>query len=173
MVNRQPTLEGELVELRPTTEDDREPLFALASDPLLWELHPAHDRWQRAVFDRFFDEGVTKGGALTVVERATGRVVGSSRYGAHVSGQDEIEVGWTYLAREHWGGPYNAEMKRLMLDHILRDVGTVTFRVGEDNLRSRRALEKIGAVLRHGTEVRTMAGEPVVHVIYAIGPTRT
>ena len=166
--DRQPTLTGDRVLLRPTTEADRAALYAVASDPLIWQLHPAHDRWQRDVFDAFFDAGLASGGALTIIDRATGAVIGSSRYDGWLPEADEIEIGWTYLARSHWGGVYNAEIKRLMLDHIHRFVSTATFMIGEDSLRSRRAIEKIGGVLRAGHEVRMMAGEPKRHVIYEI-----
>jgi RimJ/RimL family protein N-acetyltransferase len=166
--DRQPTLEGEVVTLRPMTAGDREALFAVASDPLIWEVHPAHDRWKRDVFDAFFDACLASGGALAIEDRATGEVIGSSRYDGWEPEADEIEIGWTYIARAYWGGAYNREIKRLMLDHIHRFVGTATFMVGEDNIRSRKAMEKIGGVLRPGTVERTMAGEMKPHVIYEI-----
>ena len=166
--DRQPVLEGTLVRLRPMRADDREALFAVASDPLIWEVHPAHDRWKRDVFDAFFDAGLASGGALVIEDKATGAVIGSSRYDGHDPEADEIEIGWTYIARAYWGGVYNREIKRLMLDHIHRFVATATFMVGEDNIRSRKAMVKIGGVLRPGTEDRIMAGEVKRHVTYEI-----
>ena len=166
--DRQPTLEGERVLLRPSTPDDWDALYAVASDPLVWAVHPAHDRWQRDVFRAYFDGGIASGGALTIVDRATGAVIGSSRYDNWRPDADEIEIGWTYLSRACWGGAYNAEIKRLMLDHIHARVGTVVFTVGEGNVRSRRAMAKIGGVLRPGAEHRLMAGEMKPHVIYEI-----
>ncbi|MES2337966.1 MAG: GNAT family N-acetyltransferase [Pseudomonadota bacterium] len=166
--DRQPLLEGERVRLRPSTPDDWDALFAIASDRLLWAVHPAHDRWQEDVFRAYFDAGIASGGALTIIDTATGAVIGSSRYDNWSPDSDEIEIGWTYLARSHWGGGYNAEIKRLMLDHIHRDVGTVVFTVGETNVRSRGAMEKIGGVLRPGVVLRLMAGEMKPHVIYEI-----
>ena len=166
--DRQPMLEGDLVRLRPTTEADWPALYAVAADPLLWEVHPAHDRWQEPVFRAYFDAGLASGGALTIVDRTTGAVIGSSRYDNWKAETDEIEIGWTFLARSHWGGVYNREIKRLMLDHIHAQVGTVVFTIGETNLRSRRAMEKIGGVLRPGVELRLMAGEMKPHVTYEI-----
>lgn len=166
--DRQPALEGELVRLRPTTPDDWDALFAIASDRLLWEVHPAHDRWQEPVFRAYFDAGLASGGALTIIDRATDRIIGSSRYDNWKPQADEVEIGWTYLSRAYWGGRYNREIKALMLDHIHRFVGTAVFTVGEGNVRSRRAMEKIGGVLRAGTELRLMAGEMKPHVIYEI-----
>jgi RimJ/RimL family protein N-acetyltransferase len=168
MPDRQPMLEGDLVRLRPSTPQDWDALFAIASDPLLWEVHPAHDRWQEPVFRAYFDSGIACGGALTIIDRASGAVIGSSRFDNWKAEDDEIEIGWTYLARSHWGGAYNREIKRLMLGHIHRYVGTVIFTVGETNVRSRRAMEKIGGVLRPGVESRLMAGEMKPHVVYEI-----
>lgn len=154
--------------LRPTSEQDRELLFAVASDRLLWELHPAHDRWQRPVFEAFFDDGLRSCGALTVIDSVSGMVAGATRFGLNNEDRGEIEIGWTYLARKYWGGPGNSEMKRLMIDHVRGEVSAVTFVVGVANFRSRRALEKLGACLRPGTQTRTMAGRQVEHVTYAI-----
>ncbi|MGT2514383.1 hypothetical protein ACVOMT_09230 [Sphingomonas panni] len=61
-MDRQPTLIGELVTLRPTNADDYDALYAVASDPAIWDQHPAHDRWQAAVFRGFFDAGLATGG---------------------------------------------------------------------------------------------------------------
>ncbi|TGX53343.1 N-acetyltransferase [Sphingomonas gei] len=166
--DRQPTLTGERVTLRPSTPDDWEALFAVASDPLIWEVHPAHDRWQEPVFRAYFDAGIASGGALTILDHASGDVIGSSRFDNWKPEADEIEIGWTYLERAYWGGSYNREIKRLMLDHIHAHVGTVVFTVGEGNIRSRKAMEKIGGVLRPGIEMRLMAGEMKPHVIYEI-----
>ena len=167
--DRQPTLTGERVMLRPSKQDDWGALFAVASDPLIWKVHPAHDRWQESVFRAYFDAGIASGGALTILDRATGKAIGSSRFDNWKPEADEIEIGWTYLARDYWGGSYNREIKRLMLDYIHAQVGTVVFTVGEGNIRSRKAMEKIGGVLRAGPpELRLMAGEMKPHVIYEI-----
>ena len=141
----QPVLTGRLVELRPLREDDFPVLFAVASDPLIWQQHPDPDRCTEPVFRQFFRSAMESGGALLVLDRSDGRVIGSSRYAEHDEAASEIEIGWTFLARSHWGGIYNGEMKRLMLAHAFRFVRRVVFRVGVNNRRSQRALEKIGA----------------------------
>ncbi len=166
--DRQPTLTGDLITLRPMRADDWPAMFAVASDPLIWQVHPAHDRWREDVFRGFFDVGLASGGALAILDRADGAVIGSSRYDNWKPEADEIEIGWTFLARRYWGGVYNGELKRLMLDHIHHSVGTATFSIGEDNIRSRRAMEKIGGVLRPGIEYRAMAGGERPHVVYEI-----
>lgn len=87
-------------------------------------------------------------GALAVIDRASGAIIGSSRMQAHDPADGgSVEIGWTFLSRDYWGGPFNREMKRLMLAHALQFVERVDFRVGEDNLRSRRAMAKIGGRL--------------------------
>jgi RimJ/RimL family protein N-acetyltransferase len=143
--DRQPTLVGDTLELRPLRAADFDALYAVAADPLLWEQHPAHDRHERDVFSAFFDEQLASGGGLLVLDRPTGEAVGTSRYHGHDAATDEVEIGWTFLARSRWGGETNAELKRLMLAHAFRFVSTVVFVVHPDNLRSRRAVEKLGA----------------------------
>ena len=141
----QPRLVGERIELRPLTPGDFEALYAAASDPLIWELHPERTRHERAVFQHYFDGAIASGGGLAILDRSTGRIIGSSRY-ANL-GPGEVEIGWTFLERAYWGGAINRELKRLMIAHALRFVPRVVFVVGEHNHRSRRALEKIGARL--------------------------
>jgi RimJ/RimL family protein N-acetyltransferase len=142
----QPTLKGELIELRPLRPDDFHDLFAVASDPLIWEQHPEKDRYKEAVFQTFFRGALESGGALVAIDRKDGRVIGSSRFYGYHSEKGEIEIGWTFLARSHWGGVFNREMKKLMLGHAFRFVKNVIFVVGSRNLRSQRAVEKIGGV---------------------------
>ncbi|MCC6245365.1 MAG: GNAT family N-acetyltransferase [Gemmatimonadaceae bacterium] len=141
----QPTLQGALVTLRPLTASDWSALFAVASDPLIWEQHPASNRYEEPVFRAFFDEAMASGGALLVQDAATGATIGSSRYNAHDASTRIVEVGYTFLARAYWGGKYNGEMKRLMLSHAFQHVDVVEFLIGPANIRSRTAVERIGA----------------------------
>ena len=142
----QPMLTGTLIKVRPLAVDDHDTLFAVASDPLIWEQHPVKTRSTPDGFRAFFDESLASGGALVVHDRATGAVIGSSRYHGHDEALGEVEIGWTYLARSHWGGRFNGELKRLMLEHAFRFVDSVVFLVGPTNFRSQRAVEKLGAV---------------------------
>jgi RimJ/RimL family protein N-acetyltransferase len=142
----QPTLDGALLALRPLDEQDFDALYAVASDPLVWEQHPARDRYKREVFSALFRESMASGGALIAIDRKDGRVIGSSRFHGYDEARSEVEIGWSFLARSHWGGIYNGEMKRLMLEHAFRFVDTVIFLIHPQNLRSRRAIEKLGGV---------------------------
>lgn len=169
-MNRQPILEGERLLLRPLHEGDRDALFAVAADREIWARHPAHDRWQRPVFDAFFDDGMAGGGAFAIIDKATGAVIGSSRYGAaNAACPDEIEIGSSFLARSYWGGGYNAEFKRLLIAHALEHYRCATFQVGADNVISRRAMANIGGVLRPGPgPVVERGGAMVEHVVFEI-----
>jgi len=146
----QPTLTGELAVLRPTVAEDWERMFAVAADPLIWEQHPFHNRWQEPVFRAYFEDALASGGGLTILDKASGAIIGASRYAFPDAVRDEVEIGWTFIARTYWGGVWNREIKRLMLDHIHRYVTGAVFVVGEKNMRSRRAMEKIGGVLQEG-----------------------
>jgi len=145
-INLQPTLQGSLVKLRPLRESDFDELYSVACDPLIWEQHPANDRFQRSVFERFFDDAIKSKGAFVAIDLKNNRVIGSSRYNAFNAEQNSIEIGWSFLARSYWGGVYNAEMKQLMLQHIFQFVNAVNFIIGPDNIRSQKAVKKIGGV---------------------------
>ncbi len=169
-MDRQPVLEGERLLLRPLTEADWPALWAVASDRELWAVHPSHNRWQEPVFRAFFDDALAKGGALAIVDKSTGQVIGSSRFqfSDRRAEQGALEIGWSFLARAYWGKGYNAELKRLMLEHAFRFVDRVVFRVGADNVISRKAMAKIGGRLTGETFVEERAGRPVEHVVYEI-----
>lgn len=164
----QPILEDATLHLRPLASGDWAALHAVACDPLIWASHPAHDRWQEPVFRRFFDEALASGGALVAIDRATGAIIGSSRYDLTHCELGEVEIGWTFLARSHWGGATNAAMKRLMVNHALASYGAVIFRIGESNIRSRRAMEKIGGQLTERRQIMAMGEREVVHLVYVI-----
>jgi N-acetyltransferase len=164
----QPFLQGDLLELRPLREEDFPALYAVASDPLIWELHPSRDRYKEEVFKEFFREAMESGGAFLALDVKDGKVVGSSRFHGFDEAKSEIEIGWSFLARSHWGGAYNRDMKRLMLRHAFRFVSAVFFVVGPQNFRSQRAVEKLGAV-RAGSRPN---GNGIDHFVYRITPSQ-
>lgn len=142
----QPMLKGVLVELRPLRSDDEDDLFAIASDPLIWEQHPVKDRYKPQVFRAFFRESLASQSALTALDCIDGRVIGSSRFHGYREQVSEVEIGWTFLARSHWGGKYNREVKQLMLRHAFRFVNRVIFLISPQNVRSQKAIERIGGI---------------------------
>jgi hypothetical protein len=150
----QPRLASDLVALRPLTAADFEALFAVASDPEIWALHPAHNRWQELVFRRFFDDALASGGALVAVDPATGAVIGSSRYDTGRADPGEVEIGWTFLARRYWGGAVNGAMKSLMIAHALA-AGAGEDRRGPDRPG---AAGRDGGGDRHARDLRDGAG---------------
>lgn len=163
----QPILDGPRLRLRPLRPADFDALYAVAADPLIWEQHPCSNRHERAVFEEFFNQGLRSRGALAVVDKATKRIIGSSRY-YDLVGRKSVAIGFIFLARKFWGGGYNRELKFLMLDHAFGSVERVLFHVGENNLRSRRAMEKIGAQLI-GTIARTKPdGTPDPTVVFEL-----
>ena len=164
--DRQPVLVGELLELRPLRAGDFEALFRVAADPLIWEQHPEPNRYQEETFRAFFQDALESGGALVARDRITGQIIGSSRYHGYDPERSVVEIGWTFLARSHWGGRYNGEMKRLMLEHAFRSVKRVIFVIGPDNRRSQRAVEKIGG-MRAGT---TTDAQGRARVVYELTP---
>jgi RimJ/RimL family protein N-acetyltransferase len=167
----QPSLENPSIRLRPLRAEDFEPLYAVASDPLLWEQHPSRTRYQRDVFQNYFKGAMESGGALLIFDNQTGQVLGSSRFYDCDDANRSAAIGYTFIARSHWGRQYNRALKTLMLDHAFRFVDTVIFHVGADNKRSRMAMEKLGATLI-GEAAMSYYGEPSnVNVIFKIDKT--
>jgi RimJ/RimL family protein N-acetyltransferase len=142
----QPNLKGKLIELRPLTPEEWADLFAVASDPLIWEQHPESDRYKEDVFRLFFKEALESGGAFVIIDKKRQQIIGSTRFHGYDPEKSEIEIGWTFLARNYWGGRYNRELKQLMLAHAFKFVENVVFYVGQTNVRSQKATEKVGGI---------------------------
>jgi RimJ/RimL family protein N-acetyltransferase len=140
-------LEDELVTLRPIAESDFDALFALAADPLIWEIHPVKDRYKKEVFKEYFDSALASKGAFVVVDRNTGELMGCTRYYALQPELSRVAIGYSFIARRFWGGPYNKAMKTLMLNHAFQYVDSVVLHVGKANIRSQKAVLKLGAKL--------------------------
>jgi len=165
--NLQPVLEDELIVLTPLKVTDFERLFSVAGDPLIWEMHPTKDRYKREVFQKYFDGAVESGGAFLVFDKSTGELIGSTRFYQLDEVQSRVGIGFTFLARKYWGGKYNFAMKKLMLDHAFTYVRSVIFHVGSENLRSQRAVMKIGGK-QIGEVLFDMPGGKVPHIEYEI-----
>lgn len=157
----QPTLTGELLTVRPLKSNEFDLLFSVASDPLIWELHPQRERYKKEVFEKFFELAIKSGGAFVIEEN--GKAVGSSRYYDYRPELSQIAIGYTFLARAYWGGLYNRDLKRIMLQHAFKFVDNVIFEIGVNNLRSRRAIEKLGGRLTGQVD---LDGTP--HVVYTL-----
>jgi RimJ/RimL family protein N-acetyltransferase len=164
----QPSLQNQAVRIEPLQAGDFEALYAVAADPLIWEQHPNRERWRREVFETFFKGAVESGGAFRVIDQENGELIGSSRYYDLKEAEREVSIGYTFIARRCWGKSYNRALKQLMLDHAFRFVDRVIFEVGAQNLRSRKAMEKLGGVLAGEKQV-AYYGEPSrLNVIFRI-----
>lgn len=167
-VDWQPVLTGDNIALRPLRVEDFEALFAVAADPLLWEQHPDKTRDTREGFGKFFKAGMESKGALAIVDRGTGKLIGSSRFADHRVEAGSVEIGYTFIARSHWGTGTNAELKRLMLDYAFQQVGTVYFIIGPENFRSRKAVEKLGAVQVDEATAQALVYDKRCSVVYRL-----
>jgi RimJ/RimL family protein N-acetyltransferase len=166
--NLQPTLGNERVQLAPLRADDFSRLYAVASDPLIWEQHPNQNRYQESVFRNYFQGAMESGGALLIADATSGETIGSSRFYDLDETAGSVAIGYTFLSRSYWGGATNRALKTLMLDHAFDCVARVLFHVGERNTRSRTAMERLGGVIIGKTPI-AYYGEPAsTNVIYAI-----
>lgn len=144
-MNVQATLENENVKLVPLNPNDFEELFSVASDPKIWEQHPNKDRYQREVFEKFFQGAMESKGAFKILDKNTGEIAGSTRFYDYNQDDNSIFIGYTFYATKFWGSKLNPQVKKLMLDYIFQFVDKVNFHVGKDNIRSQKAMEKLGA----------------------------
>jgi RimJ/RimL family protein N-acetyltransferase len=166
--NWQPALHHALVNLRPLQADDFEVLYTVASDPLVWEQHPNPDRYKREVFANYFKGAIESGGALLISDAVTNEVVGCSRFYDYVPEQGEVKIGYTFFSRACWGKGVNRTVKHLMIEHALQYVNTIIFHVGAGNLRSRKAMEKLGARFLGEEEVAYYGEASRLNVVYAV-----
>jgi len=144
-INWQPThLEDGLVKLVPLTANDYERLYRVAADPLIWEQHPSWDRYKENVFREYFNGAVESRTAFLIVDKASNEVIGSTRYYDYKD--DSVAIGFTFLAKEFWGGKYNKAVKKLMIDYAFGFVDKIIFHIGATNLRSQIATGRLGAV---------------------------
>ena len=145
-MNLQPeNLQTDIVKLIPLQESDFEDLYQCASNPEVWEQHPNKDRYKREVFENFFKGAMESKGAFKIIEMATGRVVGSTRFYDYDEKSSVVLIGYTFYAKEYWGKGINPIVKKMMLDYAFRFVENVHFHIGGNNIRSQIAIQRIGA----------------------------
>ncbi len=164
----QPVLNNDLVQLQPIQETDFKELYAVASDPLLWEQHPNQDRYKEEVFRRFFDEAIRSKSAFVILDRRTEKIIGSTRYYKYRPENKSVVIGYTFLSRKHWGGIYNHTVKSLMLNHAFLWLNEVIFEIGATNIRSQKAIEKIGAIKTDTIEKDFPGESNKINFIYRI-----
>lgn len=167
--NLQPNdLSNDRVALLPLRETDLDLLYTLASDPLVWEQHPNPNRYQRDVFETYFKGAMESKGAFIIKDVCTGEPLGCTRFYDYNKEKREILIGYTFFGRASWGKGFNPAVKKLMLDYAFQFVDKVIFHVGADNMRSRIAMERLGAIYM-GMEEVAYFGEPLkANVVYVI-----
>jgi len=156
MLDFKAVLENDLVHIRPLTAEDFDALFSISSDPLLWEQHPAKERSTPEGFKKWFEDAMATDRAFYVTDKETGKPVGTSRYNETELAASAIEIGWTFIAREFWGGKYNRSLKKLMMDHAFTHYDKILFFVDKHNFRSQKAVEKLG-----GKRISELDGQPL------------
>lgn len=164
----QPILNGTLIALRPLTDLDFDALFAAAADPLIWEQHPDRERYTRERFQVYFNSAMASQGALAIIEKPTGRMIGSSRFMDCNPKTRTVEIGYTFLTRDCWGKGHNRELKSMMLGYAFQFVDTAIFVVGKNNHRSRKAMSGIGATELCEAGARPVRGDLSKSAIYEI-----
>lgn len=168
MFELQPRIANPWIRLEPLAAGDFEALYGVAKDPLIWEQHPNRERYQREVFANYFKGAIESGGAFRVIDNTTDTLIGCSRYYEANEAERSVAIGYTFIARSHWGGPSNRALKTLMLEHAFHGVDRVIFHVGAANLRSRKAMQKLGAI-QIGEVMMSYYGEPSrANVVYKI-----
>lgn len=166
--NLQPTLQNEIIKAVPLKENDFEELYRVASDPLIWEQHPNRDRYKREVFQTFFTGALESGGAFLVYDNQIGEVIGSSRFYDYNEGNKTIFIGYTFFARSHWGSKHNPALKNLMINHAFQFVNSVLFHIGANNIRSQKAIERLGAQKIAEQEVEYYGEPSKLNYVYEI-----
>lgn len=166
--NIQPILENELIKIVPLKQEDFETLYTIASDPLLWEQHPNKDRYQREVFENFFKGAMESGGAFLVIDNIKKLPIGSSRFYSVEGNDNAIVIGYTFISRSHWGGKFNPALKKLMIDYVFQFVDSVLFQIGALNVRSQKAIERLGALKIAEQEVAYYGEPSKLNFIYEI-----
>lgn len=161
-------LQNQLIKLVPLQETDFEELYSVANDELLWEQHPNKLRYQKPVFQNFFEGAIQSKGAFFIRDAKTNEPIGSSRFYDYNPETNSIFIGYTFIGRKFWGKGYNKELKKLMMDYAFQYVSNIYFHVGATNFRSQKALEKIGGMKIDEFEVEYFGEEPKLNYIYRI-----
>lgn len=168
MHNVQSSLQNAFVKLVPLKEEDFETLYKVASDPLIWEQHPNKNRWKREIFENFFKGAMESKGAFLIYDAKTNEPIGSSRFYDWDTEKSNVAIGYTFYARSHWGGKYNPSCKQLMMQHAFKYVDNVIFHIGANNIRSQKAIERLGAVKIAEEEINYFGEDCNLNFIYQI-----
>lgn len=167
--NLQPeNLQNELIKLVPLQENDFEELYQVASDKLIWEQHPNKMRYERAVFENYFEGAMQSKGAFFIRDTNSNEPMGCTRFYDFDENDSSVLIGYTFIGRQFWGKGYNKALKKIMLDYAFQFVDKVYFHIGAQNIRSQKAIEKIGAIKVDEFEVAYYGEISKLNFIYLI-----
>lgn len=165
-------LKNEIIELLPLKETDFSALYKVASDPLIWEQHPNKLRYQKDVFKNYFEGALLSKGAFLIRDSKTNEAIGSTRFYDYNEEDNSTEtsvlIGYTFIGRKFWGKNYNKILKKMMLDYAFQYVDKVYFHIGACNIRSQKAIEKIGALKIDEFEVEYYGEESKLNFVYLV-----
>lgn len=167
----QPTLENDLVHIRPLKIADIVSLYEVSKDPKIWEQHPCK-RYLRPEFEKFFEESIASKGALTILDKRTNAIIGSSRYKKFDGFPDVVEIGWTFISRQFWGGKYNTTIKNLMIEHAFHFVNNIVLYVDKNNIRSQKAVKKIGGKIIEASQLTVFPKTSEDNITFVIQNTK-
>jgi len=167
-IDIQPVLENEKVILYPLQEEDFDALYAVASDPKIWEQHPNKDRWKKDVFKTFFDGAMQSKGAFKIVDKATNKIIGSTRIYDYNEQENSILIGYTFYAVAYWSKGINQSVKTIMLAYLFQFVAKVYFHIGANNIRSQIAIGRLGAEKIAEQEVAYFGEATKLNFVYEI-----
>jgi RimJ/RimL family protein N-acetyltransferase len=170
------TLVGKHVRLEPLTLDHVDGLARVGLDPELWRWIPTPVTTVAEMRDYVataLDEqrrGVSV--PFAIIDRASDRVIGSTRYGSITPEHRRLEIGWTWYAATHQRTAANTEAKLLLLTHAFETLGAmrVEFKTDALNVKSRTAIARLGAV-EEGTfrkHMQTVSGRVRDTVYFSI-----
>lgn len=164
----QQELSNDNVILKPLYTNDFEDLFSQAADEEVWNQHPNKNRYKREVFENFFDGAIESNGAFAIIDKVSNKMIGSTRFYDYDAEENSIFIGYTFYGKNYWGKNYNSQVKKLMLNYIFQYVDVVKFHVGSENIRSQRAMDKLGAENLGQIEVAYFGEEPKTNIVYRI-----
>ena len=148
-------LRGNYIYLGFLSPGDRETFRSLAKNELIWEFNkllPVDDNYDVA-FDEYFTEALDKNGlggqqAFVIRKTKDSSIIGMTRFYQVNPKEKTVLIGYTWYIPEVWGKVYNKECKLLLLQYVFEEMkfNRAELRVAHQNIRSQKAVEKIGGV---------------------------
>lgn len=139
----QPTLKNELVIVKPLQSLDFDDLYIHANDNDIWKQLPpkAQNRHQKEYFKSFFEDLIKTNTAFCIIDTQTNKPIGTTKYYIH---NNLLYMGGTFIGKKYWGGKYNYAFRSLLIEHAFEYYDEIHIHISEDNIRNRRATEKLG-----------------------------